>query len=51
MKMQGYSTKEIAPIVSLTTGAIYVRYLMFFAFLWTIGRGIKFPHPILKTDV
>ena len=25
MKMQGYSTKEIAPIVHLTTGAIYAR--------------------------
>lgn len=25
MKMQGYSTKEIAPIVGLTTGAIYAR--------------------------
>lgn len=25
LKMQGYSTKEIAPIVSLTTGAIYAR--------------------------
>ena len=25
MKMQGYSTKEIAPIVQLTTGAIYAR--------------------------
>lgn len=24
-KMQGYSTKEIAPIVHLTTGAIYAR--------------------------
>lgn len=25
LKMQGYSTKEIAPIVHLTTGAIYAR--------------------------
>ena len=25
LKMQGYSTKEIAPIVQLTTGAIYAR--------------------------
>lgn len=25
LKMQGYSAKEIAPIVSLTTGAIYAR--------------------------
>lgn len=25
MKMQGYSTKEIAPIVGLTAGAIYAR--------------------------
>ncbi len=25
MKMQGYSTKEIAPLVGLTTGAIYAR--------------------------
>lgn len=25
MKMQGYSTKEISPIVGLTTGAIYAR--------------------------
>ena len=25
LKMQGYSTKEIAPIVGLTTGAIYAR--------------------------
>ena len=25
MKMQGYSAKEIAPIVDLTTGAIYAR--------------------------
>lgn len=25
LKMQGYSTKEIAPIVNLTTGAIYAR--------------------------
>ena len=25
MKMLGYSTKEIAPIVGLTTGAIYAR--------------------------
>lgn len=25
MKMQGYSTKEIAPLVDLTTGAIYAR--------------------------
>lgn len=25
LKMQGYSTKEIAPLVSLTTGAIYAR--------------------------
>lgn len=25
LKMQGYSTKEIAPIVHLTTGAIYTR--------------------------
>ena len=25
MKMRGYSTKEIAPIVGLTTGAIYAR--------------------------
>lgn len=25
LKMQGYSTKEIAPLVHLTTGAIYAR--------------------------
>ncbi len=25
LKMQGYSTKEIAPLVGLTTGAIYAR--------------------------
>ena len=25
LKMQGYSTKEIAPIVHVTTGAIYAR--------------------------
>ena len=25
LKMQGYSTKEIAPIIHLTTGAIYAR--------------------------
>ena len=25
LKMQGYSTKEIAPIVGLTTGAVYAR--------------------------
>ncbi len=25
LKMQGYTTKEIAPIVGLTTGAIYAR--------------------------
>lgn len=25
LKMQGYSTKEIAPLVELTTGAIYAR--------------------------
>lgn len=25
LKMQGYSTKEIAPIVGLTTGAVYKR--------------------------
>ena len=25
VKMQGYSTKEIAPLVHLTTGAIYAR--------------------------
>ena len=25
LKMQGYSTKEIAPLVDLTTGAIYAR--------------------------
>ncbi|MCI8408495.1 MAG: sigma-70 family RNA polymerase sigma factor [Lachnospiraceae bacterium] len=25
LKMQGYSTKEIAPFVGLTTGAIYAR--------------------------
>ncbi|MEY8392468.1 sigma-70 family RNA polymerase sigma factor [Lachnospiraceae bacterium 45-W7] len=25
LKMQGYSTKEIAPVVHLTTGAIYAR--------------------------
>ena len=25
LKMQGYSTKEIAPLVCLTTGAIYAR--------------------------
>lgn len=25
LKMQGYSTKEIAPIVHLTTGAVYAR--------------------------
>jgi RNA polymerase sigma-70 factor (ECF subfamily) len=25
LKMQGYSTKEIAPIVNLTTGVIYAR--------------------------
>ena len=25
LKMHGYSTKEIAPIVHLTTGAIYAR--------------------------
>ena len=25
LKMQGYSTKEIAPLVRLTTGAIYAR--------------------------
>ncbi len=25
LKMHGYSTKEIAPIVGLTTGAIYAR--------------------------
>ena len=25
LKMQGYSTKEIAPLVKLTTGAIYAR--------------------------
>lgn len=25
LKMQGYSTKEIAPLVNLTTGAIYAR--------------------------
>lgn len=25
LKIQGYSTKEIAPIVHLTTGAIYAR--------------------------
>ena len=25
LKMQGYATKEIAPIVGLTTGAIYAR--------------------------
>ena len=25
LKMQGYSTKEIAPIIQLTTGAIYAR--------------------------
>ncbi|MCC8086853.1 MAG: sigma-70 family RNA polymerase sigma factor [Clostridium sp.] len=25
LKMQGYSTKELAPIVHLTTGAIYAR--------------------------
>lgn len=25
LKMQGYSTKEIAPLIGLTTGAIYAR--------------------------
>lgn len=25
LKMQGYSTKEVAPLVGLTTGAIYAR--------------------------
>ena len=25
LKMQGYSTKEIAPLVGLTTGAVYAR--------------------------
>ena len=25
LKMQGYSTKEIAPLVHLTTGAVYAR--------------------------
>jgi RNA polymerase sigma-70 factor (ECF subfamily) len=25
LKMQGYSTKEIVPLVGLTTGAIYAR--------------------------
>ena len=25
LKMQGYSTKEIAPLVGLTSGAIYAR--------------------------
>ena len=25
LRMQGYSTKEIAPLVGLTTGAIYAR--------------------------
>ena len=25
LKMQGYSTKEITPLVKLTTGAIYAR--------------------------
>jgi len=25
LKMQGYSTKEISPLVGLTTGAIYAR--------------------------
>ena len=25
LKMKGYSTKEIAPVVHLTTGAIYAR--------------------------
>ena len=50
LKMQGYSTKEIAPFVGLTTGAIYARldhlrkscgrfynHLIFSIFLWTIG--------------
>ncbi len=50
LKMQGYSTKEIAPIVHVTTGAIYARldhlrksygrfyrHLIQHAFLWAIG--------------
>ena len=28
LKMQGYSTKEIAPLVELTTGAIYARLVL-----------------------
>lgn len=50
LKMQGYSTKEIDPIVGLTTGAVYARldhlrkklkkilqYLIQSAFLRAIG--------------
>lgn len=61
LKMKGYSTKEIAPLVHLTTGAIYARldhlrkscgrfysHLIQHAFLWAIGWGIKFSHPILE---
>ncbi len=36
MKMQGYSTKEIAPIVGLTAGAIYARLDHLRKKLWKI---------------
>lgn len=36
LKMQGYSTKEIAPIVHLTTGAIYARLDHLRKKLWKI---------------
>ena len=56
LKMKGYSTKEIAPLVHLTTGAIilekscgrFYSHLIQHAFLWAIGWGIKFSHPILE---
>ena len=36
LKMQGYSTKEIAPLVYLTTGAVYARLDHLRKKLWKI---------------